>query len=433
MIRKGTRALQQLPASPDAFVWLRLYQAQMQGLVPAGRDQPLWWTLRRPFRPLTYHAARRMFDRANAALGANWSLHDLRHTAAYRMARDPEMPLTDVQWVLGHAHLSTTQMYLTPLPERRDRRACWPTTPGSGRSAAPAPPAGAAATGPRALQVLFGEDARDRRLAHAGRAGGGRSPAAPRLAAPAGATGAELLRAVPAAAGGRRRGRRPGQPRPRCWPGCWRRRSRWTTRPARQSRRLGLASVLDWLESQPGDTWQERWAGQRRRGRPARLAGRWPPAGCTAAPGCRGAAADTAPGRRRAAGADLRRRDPARAWRGCSAPARPRNLAAEMARTRDPAGFAALAAAVPRPGRSGPDDAGCALAPDRDHHGRQGRHRQRHHRRGLPGAAARSRRGHASGRPHASSPYFYQLLHALGRFPADAPADDAGVRRPAGS
>src|SRR5665811_876726 len=30
VIRKGTRALQQLPASPDAFVWLRLYQAQVQ-------------------------------------------------------------------------------------------------------------------------------------------------------------------------------------------------------------------------------------------------------------------------------------------------------------------------------------------------------------------------------------------------------------------
>jgi hypothetical protein len=29
------------------------------------------------------------------------------------MARDPAMPLTDVQWVLGHAHLSTTQLYLT--------------------------------------------------------------------------------------------------------------------------------------------------------------------------------------------------------------------------------------------------------------------------------------------------------------------------------
>ena len=56
----------------------------------------MWWTLRRPFRPLAYHAARAMFDRANAALGANWTLHDLRHTAAYRMARDPGMPLADV-------------------------------------------------------------------------------------------------------------------------------------------------------------------------------------------------------------------------------------------------------------------------------------------------------------------------------------------------
>jgi len=96
VVRKGSRALQQLPASSDAFVWLRLYQQQMQDLVPRGRDQPLWWTLRRPFRRLTYHAAYRMFARANAELGANWSLHDLRHSAAYRMARDPQMPLTDV-------------------------------------------------------------------------------------------------------------------------------------------------------------------------------------------------------------------------------------------------------------------------------------------------------------------------------------------------
>ena len=93
-------------------MWLRLYQLQMRDLVPRGRDQRLWWTLRRPFRQLTYHAAYRMFARANAHLGSNWSLHDLRHTAAYRMARDPQMPLTDVQWVLGHAQLSTTQLYV---------------------------------------------------------------------------------------------------------------------------------------------------------------------------------------------------------------------------------------------------------------------------------------------------------------------------------
>jgi len=50
VIRKGSRSLQQLPASPDAFVWLRLYQAQLQGDASAGADQPLWWTLRKPLR-----------------------------------------------------------------------------------------------------------------------------------------------------------------------------------------------------------------------------------------------------------------------------------------------------------------------------------------------------------------------------------------------
>ena len=158
VIRKGTQALQPLPASPDAFVWLRLYQAQMQAMVPGGPDDPLWWTLRRPFRPLSYHAARAMLIRAGAALGGRWRLHDLRHTAAYRMARDPAMPLTDVQWVLGHAHLSTTQLYTTAPEEdviaavvahharRRER-------PQGGTGAA-------AGYRPESLNVLFGEEPR---------------------------------------------------------------------------------------------------------------------------------------------------------------------------------------------------------------------------------------------------------------------------------
>jgi site-specific recombinase XerD len=116
VVRKGTGALQQLPASPDAFVWLRLYQQHIHSAVPTGQDDPLWWTLRRPFRALNYHAARAMFGRANALLGSNFSLHDLRHTAAYRLARDPDMPITDVQWVLGHASLTTTQIYTAPTP-----------------------------------------------------------------------------------------------------------------------------------------------------------------------------------------------------------------------------------------------------------------------------------------------------------------------------
>src|SRR6476661_941221 len=34
--RKGSRAIQELPASSDAFVWLRLYQVEIQGRVPNG-------------------------------------------------------------------------------------------------------------------------------------------------------------------------------------------------------------------------------------------------------------------------------------------------------------------------------------------------------------------------------------------------------------
>jgi integrase len=114
VVRKGTRAVQQVPASPDAFVHLRIYQHSMRGLVPPGRTQPLWWTLRRPYRRLTYHAAHRMFERVNASLGVDWTLHDLRHCAARRMARDPQLPLTHVQAAMGHASLTTTQRYLAP-------------------------------------------------------------------------------------------------------------------------------------------------------------------------------------------------------------------------------------------------------------------------------------------------------------------------------
>jgi integrase len=94
----------------------------MDGVLPRGSGQPLWWTLRRPFRPLAYHAVHRMFERAGAAAGTDATLHSLRHTAAYRMAEDPALPLTDVQFVLGHALLTTTQLYLTPRKEEVIRR-----------------------------------------------------------------------------------------------------------------------------------------------------------------------------------------------------------------------------------------------------------------------------------------------------------------------
>src|SRR5207302_4778614 len=159
VVRKGTRELQQLPASADAFVWLRLYQVETGGLFPAGSRQPLWWTLRRPFRPLTYHAAHRMFERAGAAAGTDATLHSLRHTAAYRMAEDPALPLTDVQLVLGHALLTTTQLYTTPRKEEVIRRLLAHHAGQVRQARQRGRPAAAPGYKPETLDVLFGRDA----------------------------------------------------------------------------------------------------------------------------------------------------------------------------------------------------------------------------------------------------------------------------------
>ncbi|MFE3451665.1 tyrosine-type recombinase/integrase [Nonomuraea sp. NPDC059194] len=108
LISKGTRARQPVPLSPEALAYLAAYLDEA-GLPGAG--VPVWRTRRGEPRPLTYWAARRILQRASQALGANWTLHDLWHTAATRLARDPEMTLVEVQTILRHAHLSTTALY----------------------------------------------------------------------------------------------------------------------------------------------------------------------------------------------------------------------------------------------------------------------------------------------------------------------------------
>jgi integrase len=158
VVRKGTRELAELPASVDAFVWLRLYQLEMEGKLPRGGSrQPLWWTLRQPFRPLTYHAAHRMFERAGVLAGTEATLHSLRHTAAYRMAADPGLPLTDVQFVLGHALLTTTQLYLTPRKEEVIGRLLAHHAGQVRQARERARPAPAPGYRPETLDVLFGD------------------------------------------------------------------------------------------------------------------------------------------------------------------------------------------------------------------------------------------------------------------------------------
>jgi integrase/recombinase XerD len=159
--RKGTGAQQWLPASPEAFVWLRLYVAETGD---PGGSEPVWRTLRQrrgreggelQWLPLTYDAWRAVLRRANVRLGTNWSMHDLRHTCAVRMVRDQNLSLRDVQVILGHAHLTTTQIYLEEddhevIARVREHLA--------GREDQPRPAAAAAAGyDPGDLAVLFGD------------------------------------------------------------------------------------------------------------------------------------------------------------------------------------------------------------------------------------------------------------------------------------
>ena len=103
------------PAAPEAFAWLALYLGE---LADAGHrpepDEPLWWTRRHPLRPLTYPALRAVLTRINERIGANISLHDLRHTLGLRLISDPEVTLVDVQQVMRHRQITTTGVYLRP-------------------------------------------------------------------------------------------------------------------------------------------------------------------------------------------------------------------------------------------------------------------------------------------------------------------------------
>lgn len=129
-------------------MWWRLYEQQL--CRPAG-ETALWLTRRSPLRPLTYTAMRRVTQRANDRLGTSWTLHDLRHTAARRMITDRRVSLTDVQWVLGHAHLSTTAIYIQPDEDEVVARVL---AHRHTRNQPSAPPAGAYR--PEVLEALLG-------------------------------------------------------------------------------------------------------------------------------------------------------------------------------------------------------------------------------------------------------------------------------------
>lgn len=136
VVTKGTQVREPVPVSPQALVVLATYLDQT-GLPPA--HEPVLRTRRGPERPLSYWAMRRIIQRANNKLGTNWTLHDLRHTAANRMANDPGLTLAQVRVIMRHTDLATTGRYLNArvedlfdaLQQHYNRpRVAWTITPG---------------------------------------------------------------------------------------------------------------------------------------------------------------------------------------------------------------------------------------------------------------------------------------------------------------
>jgi integrase len=111
VVSKGTRALQPVPASPEALLQLARYFDEHG---TPGRDEVIWRTLRGESRPLSYFAARRVLQRANERLGTDWTLHDLRHTTIERMTSDSALTLPEVMAVSRHQRISSLDPYLRP-------------------------------------------------------------------------------------------------------------------------------------------------------------------------------------------------------------------------------------------------------------------------------------------------------------------------------
>jgi len=76
------------------------------------------------------------------------------------MAEDPSLPLTDVQAVLGHARLTTTQIYTTPRKEDVIRRVLAHHAEQVRQAAGRKTPVPAPGYRPETMDVLFGRTAR---------------------------------------------------------------------------------------------------------------------------------------------------------------------------------------------------------------------------------------------------------------------------------
>src|SRR6266851_7159529 len=191
------------------------------------------------------------------------------------------------------------------------------------------------------------------------------------------------------------------------------------------SRRIGLTKLVHCLEEQPGRTWQDRWvaSGADAAGNLAwrEMAASWLRSTGWASGNPRTDFISLGRGVLPLICGDVIR--PSLPW--LLTPAIPKNLAAEMARSRDPAGFAALAALA----RTDP-----ASAATKDLAARR------------VAAILAAKGGTIAGitvgdclelldaitaaKGGNTSPYFYQLLHVLGTFPPAAPPTVRAFKTP---
>jgi len=193
-------------------------------------------------------------------------------------------------------------------------------------------------------------------------------------------------------------------------------------RLSQQTRRLGVLAVLSWLQTHPGDSWQQRWQASAAEDQPD-----WRDLITAAAAGRRRSRVTAgtqlphlSPGLLVLICADVIR--PSLAWLLRFAPAR-HGLATEMARTRDSVAFAALAE-LGTQGRVGLQTGQQALA----------RIAVILAAKGGPVAGVRAGdcvellqvaadiRATSGSEAHAHSPLFYQLLRSHGVLGEDAPA-----------
>lgn len=148
VVSKGTRLREAVPVSAEALRYLLRY---LDEFGPRDPSAPLWLTRRGRPRPLSYSAFRRIFQRVNETLRTNWTLHDMRHSAATRMANDPALSLPEVQAVLRHASITTTGEYLAVgVEDLVDRMQEHYTRPRPKRSFAPG-------YDPDDIKVVFGD------------------------------------------------------------------------------------------------------------------------------------------------------------------------------------------------------------------------------------------------------------------------------------